>query len=464
MIKFILLLLFLNNAYSWHPPENFESSYIELEEHILKTTITKDTTIAKNALNNDIVDIILNDKKNLVDDTFIIPKYFKASVEFWFSIYTQYTSEQVVIHDKDNLKLVYNVLDYSELHSSSINKFSKSKIQARLSLEYIRKVRAILKTLRTKNLSKLTNDEYAVLKSIKKVFSIPKKRKNRIRFFKNLSKNLRTQTGQRDMIQQGVIRSIPYIPFLTEQLRNFKLPKELIAISFLESSFNLKAKSKVAATGIWQFMPYIGNLFMPKTTKFYDYRSNPIVSSIAAFHLLKQNKMILKRWDLAVPAYNSGTKHLVKARRKFKNNQNLSLAFILQNYKTKHIGFASKNFYAEFLALAHVLAYKDIIYPLEGLELNKYFHDATNISVYLSKCPINANSFIKKQQDKTPHIRELNAHFYKLNKTYPRGTLFVSDLNLSKRKYKKISNSELKKYYPKRLYKLLKNAGKCGSI
>jgi membrane-bound lytic murein transglycosylase D len=465
MISKVLLLLIAipSLAFAWPAPESFNSSYIELEEHILAATITKSSKTAKNALDNNIVDTILNDRKSLVHDDFKIPKYFEPAVSFWFSIYTQYTSHQVVIHDKQNLSLIYKVIDFSELHSSSINKFSKSKLQSDLSLEYVRTVRSVLKKLRTKNLKKLNTQEYEVFKSIRKVFKVPKNKKKRFTFFKNLAKNLRTQTGQRDMIYQGVVRSLPYLPFLNEQIKNFKLPKELIAISFLESSFNIKARSKVAAVGIWQFMPYIGNLFMPRSSKSHDYRQNPIISSVAALHLLKQNKMILKRWDLAIPAYNSGTKHLVKARKKFRHKKNFSLAYVLENYKTSHIGFASKNFYSEFLALAHVLAYKDIIYPLEGIKTGNYFKDDENINVFISKCSITPKLFINKQKKSSPQIKELNSHFYHKSKRYPRGTLFVSDLNLSKRKYKKVTNRELRTIYPKKLFKLIKRQ-KCGSI
>jgi membrane-bound lytic murein transglycosylase D len=147
------------------------------------------------------------------------------------------------------------------------------------------------------------------------------------------------------MIHKGLLRSFAYDNFFKKHLKLFNLPKELLAIPFLESSFNRDATSRVNAAGMWQFMPYIGNLMMPKTTDNVDYRYNPVVSTIAAFHLLKENKMILKSWDLAITAYNSGTKHLIRARRKFKNRtKNINLSYVLKNYKHAHLGFASKNF------------------------------------------------------------------------------------------------------------------------
>lgn len=454
----IALLLFTFPCFAiWAPPESFNSSYLEIEEHLLASRITKNASNAKTALNNETVSTILEDKMNRVSDDFTIPKYFKASVQFWFSIYTQYTSQHVVIHDKENLNLIYNVIDFSELHNSSINRFSKSKLQSDLSLEHVRRIRGILKSLRSKNLSKLNTEEYAVLKSINKVFKTPKNKKRRIQFFKNLSKNLRTQTGQRDMIHQGVVRSLPYQPYLVSQFKYFKLPKELLAIAFLESSFNIQAESKAAAVGIWQFMPYIGNLFMPRRSKYSDYRQNPIISSISAMHLLKQNKMILKRWDLAVPAYNSGTKHLVRAKRQFKNIKDLSLEYVLKHYKNSHIGFASKNFYSEFLALAHVLAYKDIIYPLKGISINNYFGKSDSIHIFVTKCSLKPKKFFNKQISSSPKIKELNSHFKYLNRSFPRGTVVVSNLNLTKRKYFKLSAKHIRSHYPKNYYKLIRN-------
>lgn len=462
MIKFFLLFLISFPTYAWIKPKVFDSSYSNLEEAILRSTISSKFENANSALEQKTVEIILNDKKNLVDDDFKIPKYFESSVKFWFSIYTQYTSKQVVIHDKEDLGIVYNIIDFSELNRSSINKYAKAKIQAQLSLEYTRRLKKILNKL-SLNKRNLSKEEKGIYDTVAKSVSLPKSKSKRRKFFKSLAQNIRTQTGQRDMIFSGVIRAIPYFPYLEKKIEYFGLPKELLAITFLESSFNPNAYSKVGAAGAWQFMPFIASLFMPKRTNSLDYRLNPIVSSISAFHLLKQNKQILKRWDLAVTAYNSGTKHIIRAKRKFKKNKNIGLDFILENYDHAHLGFASKNFFSEFLALVHVLAYKNVIYPLQGFEKESLSFRNDHLHIYLAKCTVHPKSIFKALEKSSPKIKNLNAHFRFPNRKYKRGSLIVSDIELTKLKYVKVKESDLKRYYPKKWSKFLYKK-RCGKL
>ncbi|MBC75738.1 MAG: hypothetical protein CME64_06960 [Halobacteriovoraceae bacterium] len=459
MIFILLLALASCYALPFAPPETFKSELIEVEEAILNNSIISPVNGANSAIKKDVLKVILNDEKNLIHKDFHIPKYFKDSTHFWFSVYTQYTSKQVIIHDKNELSLVYNVMDFSPLHSSKINKFAKSKLQADLSLERAKNIKKLLKRLHLPK-SKLSPEELSVLSSIENSsLKIPKGTKKKRQFFKGLSTTIRTQTGQRDMVFYGVLRSLPYLPFLEKQFKNFKLPKELLGIAFVESSFNLKAKSYAGAAGIWQFMPRTAASFMPRRSKYIDYRNNPIISSLAAFHLLKQNKQILKRWDLAVPAYNFGTSHLVRAKRKFKHKA--TLPYIMENYKHGSVGFASKNYYSEFLAMVYTLAYKDLIFPLKGYakESNAFKND---IGVYVTKCRLGPKTFFNLLSKSSPKIKKLNAHFLYKNPTYKRNKIVVSDLILTSKKYRKLTDKELRSYYPKNFYKLNRRS-KCGN-
>ena len=459
-MKFLLLLI-PSVVFAWSPPESFDSSYIEIEEAILSATIKGHYKRARSDLDPKLINSILKDEQNLVGDNFDIPKYFDSSVRFWFSIYTQYSSDQVVIHDLEDLSIVYNVIDFEELQSDlSIHRFAKEKLKSQLTKEYITRLKKALISISKKNLTSLSQEEDVIYQSLLKSNSrIPKKKKIRIKFFKNLAANIRAQSGQRNRIFEGVIRSYPYLPFLQKQLVNFNLPQELIAISFLESSFNVKAKSKVAASGIWQFMPFISNLFMPKISKYVDYRQSPIVSSLAAFHLLKQNYKILKRWDLAVPAYNSGTKHLIKAQRKYSKRMKkskVSLEYILKHYDHAHIGFASQNFYSEFLALTRVLAYKEKIYPLKGAKTNIQYQNPADIGVYVNLCRLRPRTFFNLLRKSSPGIEELNYHFNSVNHVFKKGHLVASDLPLSSAKYLRLTDKQLKSLYPKNYYKYAK--------
>jgi membrane-bound lytic murein transglycosylase D len=457
------LLLFSFNSFSWVAPDNFKSSIVEIEQKIYRTTLDKKLISGVGALDDSIIKNILNDHKGRIRKDFKIDPYFKVRVDFWFRVYTQYSSDQVIIHDKENFDLVYNILDFQDLKASKANRYVRSKIQSQLSLEYTRKLKKSFK-LFSKRLTRLSKEDKLLLKKLRKQFKIPRNKKNREKFFIGLAKNIRTQTGQRDMIQRGIVRSIPYFPYLEKKIKLFNIPKELLAIPFLESSFNPKAYSKVGAAGAWQFMPYIASIFMPKRSKHVDYRLNIFLSSISAFNLLRENKQILKRWDLAVTAYNSGTKHLLKARQKLRRRKKkFNLPNVLKGYNHAHLGFASKNFYSEFLALVHVLAYKNDIYPLKGYEKEYKRFRSDEINFYLTKCsftPKNIGRLLKKI---SPQFNYLNTHFMSPKKKFNRGHVIVSDVTLTKRKYVKISDKHIKKFRIKKW--LRKNrVSKCGKL
>jgi membrane-bound lytic murein transglycosylase D len=462
MIK-TLLLIFSFSAFSWVDPDSFKSGVIELEEKVSTTKLKSSLLSGGGAISNSSVDRILKDYKKRVDTNFSIDKYFKDRVHFWFRIYTQFTSNQVVIHDKENLALVYNVVDFNDIANSDLNRYVKAKLQAKLSLEQTRKIKSDFTKL-SKSFSNLSSSQKQLLDKVKKVFRVPSGKRRRKSFFIGLADNLRTQTGQRDMIERGVIRAIPYFPYLEEKIKLFNIPKELLAIPFLESSFNPNAHSKVGASGAWQFMPFISSLFMPPRNKYLDYRRNIFVSSISAFDLLRENKMILKRWDLAVTAYNSGTKHLLKAKKQFiKNKKEFNLQNYLEYYDHDHIGFASKNFYAEFLALVHVLAYREEIYPINQYEKESKRFKSDNINFFIAKCRINPNRIDNLLKKSSPNHRKLNMHFRDPKRNYKRGHILVSDIDLNKRSYHKVSDYLLKKVKSKYWFKKAR-VKKCGRL
>lgn len=456
IIRTLILATLSFNSFAFSPPKDFSSTTLELEEKLLQATLKNQFASGKSALGVELVNNILKDYKNRINSDFHIPKYFDSSVRFWFSIYTQYTSTQAVVHDRNDLSVVYNVMDFTELHQSSVSKFTKAKLQAKLSLDYSVRLKKILHKLGS-GTTKLDKEERAILDMLKRSsLKVPQNRAVRKKFFTNLAQNIRVQTGQRDMIYRGVLRATPYFEFFDELFNQFKLPHELLAISFLESSFNPKAHSRADAVGAWQFMPYIGSLMMPTREKFLDYRYNHVISSIAAMHLLKENRMILRRWDLAVTAYNSGTKHLVKARRQFKKkNPSPSLEYILENYKHAHLGFASKNFYSEFLALVHVLAYKESIYKLSGTDALAHRFKINNLNFYITKCNLVPNTFYKALQKSSPFIEELNYHLRSHKMAYSKGKIVVSDVDLTDKRYIKVDKKIISQKRPKDWPKLL---------
>lgn len=386
----------------------------------------------------------LSDRDDRINDDFSISPYFFSSVHFWFLIYTQFDSNQVVIHDKANVSLIYKVLDFSSLHSKSLPKNTLYILQQKLSNEKVAKVKEGLNYLILDPLSKAPRAQsiYQVLRQAK--VSIPETARERKKFFQELKDNLRTQTGQRNFIRDGIVRSLPYQNFLSTYFEGRGVPKELLAIPFLESSFNPNAHSRANALGVWQFMPLIASYFVPSRRGAFDYRSNVGVASVSAGFLLEENHRILKRWDLAVTAYNSGTKHLLKTKRSLAAST-VGLEEVIENSDSRHFGFASKNFYSEFLALVHALAYREEIFP--GL----HDHDRKDVDAplrfYMLKCSLRLEKVLSDLQfdDVTYH----NHHIGDFDKLLPRGLIITTKSSLPTGKFFQISDATLMRKKPK---------------
>ncbi|MBT3585513.1 MAG: transglycosylase SLT domain-containing protein [Halobacteriovoraceae bacterium] len=453
MGKLSLLLFFYPCLLFALVPENFFQDDYLLIEKILHKEILQNINV--NSFEpKDKFTYYSTDPKSIVPDEFGVSPYFFPIVRFWFNIYTIYGSHHAVIHDKKDLKIIYEVIDFTELGKSTLNKHTKHSIQNRLSLARIKKIKSLLLELGRKK--KLSREAKELLKQIVKTgVSIPKSKKRRKSFFKKLSKNLRTQTGQKHHIEQGLVNIIPFQLFLNQAVDRYKLPRSLLAMPFLESSFNIRARSKVGATGIWQFMRRIGRAFMV-VNKSTDHRLNPVISTLGALHLLRQNKQVVKRWDLAISAYNSGTKHIVRARRKLKN-RNISLEQIFKQYKHPHFGFASQNFYASYLALVHALAYRGQFYTKDSVTKYKALQvNPKGLSLYVTKCSFTPGWFFNKLKKSSPDIHYLNTHLKNKKQVYPRGTLLVSDIKLNSKKYYRVKASQYTKRYPKNMYKFIR--------
>lgn len=452
-----LLLLFSFSAHSFSLENIFQNDVVLTQKILLAMN---DTPVRGVSNYNGVKDFkkYLKDPDNSIHPEFKIKPYFKKNTYFWFDIYTKYRSHEVVLHDKKNLKIIYNVLDFSALKKSELNHHTLYALQNKAIEEKVLKYRRAFRNLQKRKPK--TEIEKKIEQSLKKHgLKIPRKGKKRARFYRAKGKNLRAQTGQQDNIEQGIKNLKTYEVFINKLFKAFNLPKDLLAISFLESSFNTKAKSKVGATGVWQFMRYIGRAFM-KVDKYQDGRLNPAISTVAALHLLAQNKQILKRWDLAIPAYNSGTKHLLRARRKLsKRFKRVTLATILEHYKHPHIGFASKNFFSEFTALVYALKYMDKIYPDADQAHATLKIKYSNLKMYLTKCKLTASWFFAKMKKSSPNIAYLNAHFKRRSRktAIPRGTILVSDIKLNPKKYYEMPLNKKRRKFPKNWGRYLKN-------
>ncbi len=289
---------------------------------------------------------------------FSLPEGLKPQVDFWKKIFTEYTSEQIVIHDRRHLKIIYGVIDLNKRHAYS-RKSRKKTI--RLAEKKYRRILRKLKKLKPGNMRTLSEEERKIYKMLKEVpgnYSISR-----------ANRNIRIQYGMKNELRKALVKSTPYLKEMERIFVANGLPAELTRLPFIESSFNVEAYSLSGAAGIWQFTRPTGKIYLSMDSHI-DERRDPMKSTEAAAKLLSFYYSKLKSWPLAITAYNHGSYGIQQAVKKTKSRD---LGEIINTYKSPTFGFSSRNFYAEFVAILDILQdYKQYFAEIEILTPKKY--------------------------------------------------------------------------------------------
>lgn len=123
-------------------------------------------------------------------------------------------------------------------------------------------------------------------------------------------------TRRRDLMQRMITSSQFYFPLFEQELDNHNIPLEIKYLAIIESALNPRARSRVGATGLWQFMYGTGKMYGLDVSSYVDDRYDPIMSTKAAAKYLSKLHDIFDDWDLALAAYNSGPGNVNKAIRR----------------------------------------------------------------------------------------------------------------------------------------------------
>jgi membrane-bound lytic murein transglycosylase D len=282
-------------------------------------------------------------------EAFKVPLGLERNYQFWLDIYTKYTTDQGVLHDAEAIDCIYEVLDFSHISSrSDLSSFQKAK-QKKLAVQNAKKdISEKLKALQKifeKNPAEepkdLPPDELKMYQCFK---DFPGKK----RFADATSRNrLRFQLGQRDRMVQGIFFSGRYLRDFEKDFRDAGLPIELTRLPFVESSYNVLARSKVGASGLWQIMKATSKPYMHRDPAI-DMRNYPLAAAHLATKIFKMNYELLESWPLAVTGYNHGPAGVKRLTQLYKTRDLSELA--RSHSSRKKLGFASRNFYVSFLA------------------------------------------------------------------------------------------------------------------
>lgn len=307
-------------------------------------------------------------------ELFPVPAQIESNVDFWTKIYSQYSTNHVVIHDKDDLSIIYDVVNLNDYYPDSLNIASRWKIVEEIKSSYRQILQKLAELKTPTNLDSLSRAE-------RHVYILWSHTDDPDKFARALY-SVRAQLGLRDRFAASIRRSGYYRENFEKIFKSYDLPLQLTYLPHVESLFDYRSYSKVGAAGIWQFMRRTGQLFLTIDSA-VDERLDPLTATDAAARLLKLNFEELQSWPLAITAYNHGLSGMQLAKSRLGTDD---FGVIYEKYQSPMFGFASKNFYAEFLAAWHVAEnYKSYFGALELYPTIQYQSIKLLNALYLSQ-------------------------------------------------------------------------------
>jgi membrane-bound lytic murein transglycosylase D len=264
-------------------------------------------------------------------------------VRFWTEAFSQLSEYQSVIHSERDVTRIYAVLDFRD-DVARLGPAQARRLQQQTERAVKREVNGHLRRAHA------LRDKPEQLSPIeRRVYDLYADSTDPLRFQKAIG-TFRAQRGLKEKTEKALKVSGQYLPHMEDIFAAEGLPVALTRLPLVESSFNVDAYSKVGAAGMWQFMPSSARMYM-RLDEAVDDRRDPWTSTQAAARHLKEDYQMLGSWPLAVTAYNHGRGGVASALRKV---QGSTLEDLLERWNGRRFGFASRNFYAEFLAAVDV--------------------------------------------------------------------------------------------------------------
>jgi membrane-bound lytic murein transglycosylase D len=280
---------------------------------------------------------------HVANDPFPAAPGLRPQVEFWIDVFTRLRRNQVLLHDTQYPRLRYEVFVLPGTVEDGLNREQADYLSARKE-----QLAARMETLDRKlaHGDPLSASEQQLRKRLEEAGGPEAVR--------NASQRLRAQRGLRERFLEGVRRSGRYMTQMRQIFAGQHLPADLALLPHVESSFNIDARSSAGAAGIWQFTRPTGRRFLHMSNAL-DERLDPIAATHAAAAYLRSAHELLGDWALAITSYNHGTMGMLRA----ENQHGADIERIVRKYESDTFGFASRNFYTEFLAVREILTHPE---------------------------------------------------------------------------------------------------------
>ena len=303
------------------------------------------------------------------------PGELEPAVEFWRKTYTVWHRWNVAFHDDRYLDVIYEVMGLPGDVDESLTSEQKEMVNQRR--DFWKTQLSVLESKLRYNVPLNANDRQMIAKlesSGRQLNSV----------LNGAAERVRSQRGIRESFIHGLEISRRYDRQFRKIFRDAGLPEDLAYLPHVESSFQSAAKSSAGAVGMWQFTKAAAQTFMPASHRFaskkpashklagkrptghrlagkrstshriavhrVDQRLDPFASAIGAARYLSFAYSKLGDWPTAITSYNHGIYGMMRAQ----GQVGRDFIRIVENYDGPAFGFASRNYYAQFLAACEI--------------------------------------------------------------------------------------------------------------
>jgi membrane-bound lytic murein transglycosylase D len=186
-------------------------------------------------------------------------------------------------------------------------------------------------------------------------------------------------------------KSETYFSVFEPILDKYGLPNEMKYLSVIESGLNPEARSRVGATGLWQFMPGTGRLMEMSVNGECDERCNITVSTEKASQYLLSMYERFGDWLLALAAYNAGPGNVNSAIRRSGSKDFWKVQRYLPGETKKYVPRFMATVYLMEFVIPETFQIQSSATLMVKLEVNKNVH-LKHIAAHL---PISLDSLKK---------------------------------------------------------------------